>query len=74
MKSYKELVGLEISDARKKLGYWWRCCHCDVNIHLGHYNFERSPCARIELKTKKNVVVSEFHNGYAEFLLKNKPI
>lgn len=70
MKNYKELIGTEITQARKKLGYWWICTHCHVNYSYGWYTFERAPTGRVELQTKDNVVISEQHSAYAEMLLK----
>lgn len=74
MKSYSELIGMEISQVRRKLGYWWICtsCHLVTQCRIGTYSFERAAGAWIELRTENNLVVSETHNFYAEHLLKRE--
>jgi len=59
---FESLIGLEISEAHKRLGRWWvcagLCCH--------DYQFERAAGGYVQLRTnEKNIVVSEHHNGYA---------
>lgn len=72
MKNYKELIGLEIGEAKKELGYWWRSDHCRVVPPYGFYIFRREPGGFIELRTQKNVVTSEHHNSMADFILHRK--
>ncbi len=69
---FKSLVGLEFSEARKRLGYWWLCtsCHCYAPF-AGTYEFERAAGGQVALRTEKNVVVSEHHNTMAEIYQKN---
>lgn len=50
------LIGLDISKARKKLGYWWVCSNCYVNSTIGAYVFNRAGHGRLELHTKNNIV------------------
>lgn len=68
---FKSLIGLEISEVRKRLGYWWRGESCRVNGSTGYYVFERSAGGQVALHTEKNVVVSEYHNIMAEIYQKN---
>lgn len=70
---FKSLIGLEIDDALKKLGYWWTLENCNVNVWSGKgsYYFYRAAGGRLELITKDNFVINEYHNFYAEFLQKN---
>ena len=73
MRSYTELVGLTIGEAKRKLGYWWVCTSTNLDplVGCGTYCFTRSPGGCVQLTTnRKNVVISEHHNGYADFLLK----
>ena len=65
---FKKLLGLNITEAAKKLGYWWRCDYASVNYPVGSYIFRREPCGYIELNTEGNIVVSEHHNGATELL------
>ena len=59
---FKSLTGLEIREACKKLGFWWRM-ECG---RWPYYRFERSAGSILELWTNENnIVVSECHNGYA---------
>lgn len=67
---FESLVGLDISEARKKLGYWWCGASCRVNGSTGHYVFERAAGGQVALRTEKNVVVSEHHNILAEIYQK----
>lgn len=63
---FKSLIGLDISEAKRRLGYWWRCTYSHVNVPVGSYHFERGAGGRVELQTENNVVTSEWHNDYAE--------
>ena len=72
MADFSKLIGLTIDEARKKIGYWWVCEHCQVNPPIGFYNFGRSAGARLELRTNNNVVISEHHNGMAEFYTRHE--
>lgn len=59
---FESLIGLEISEARKRLGYWWRC----TGSHWPLYQFKRAAGGYVQLHTnEKNIVVSEHHNGMA---------
>ena len=54
----KSLIGLEISDAKKMLGYWWILESYFLNNQGGYYCFARSGKGKIQLKTdKKNIVI-----------------
>jgi len=68
---FKSLIGFDISEARKRLGYWWRSESCRVNGSTGYYVFERAAGGQVALRTEKNVVVSEHHNIMAEIYQKN---
>ena len=54
-KSYDGLVGLDIFDAGKKLGYWWRLDSQDVRVgsDTHTYTFERPGVGTIILTTDK---------------------
>lgn len=54
----KMLIGLDISEAKNKLGHWWVCSHCHVNAWTreGVYVFYRAGHGRLELRTKDNIV------------------
>lgn len=67
---FKSLVGLDITEARKKLGHWWVCCSCHVNWGYGSYHFERAAGGRVELNTENNIVTGEYHNFMAEIYQK----
>ena len=68
---FKSLIGLDISEARKRLGYWWRGASCWINCGFGCYTFDRAAGGRVELHTENNTVVSEYHNFMAEIYQKN---
>lgn len=72
---FKSLIGLDISEASKKLGYWWVCNHNWLNWPYGSYSFERAAGGRVELYTEfkggRNEVVREYHNHMAEIYQKN---
>lgn len=68
---FNSLIGLEIHDALKKLGYWWVLENCHVNAWRGSYSFYRAAGGRLELITKDNFVINEWHNFYAEHWQKN---
>lgn len=67
---FKSLVGLDITEASKKLGYWWRCTFSNVNVSFGSYHFERAAGGRVELHTENNTVTGEHHNLMAEIYQK----
>lgn len=67
---FKSLIGLDIEEARKKLGYWWVCTHSSINFTTGFYNFERAAGGYLELRTKNGKVTMEHHNGLAEIYQK----
>ena len=52
------LIGLDITEAKNKLGYWWVCSSCHVNAFTreGVYAFYRAGHGRLELRTKDNIV------------------
>jgi len=59
---FDRLIGIDINEACKKLGYWWRCSFSS----WPYYHFERSAGGRVELRTnEKNIVESVHYNGYA---------
>lgn len=62
---FKGLIGLDIAEARKKLGYWWVCTHSSINYSIGFYNFERAAGGYLELRTQNGKVTMEHHNGLA---------
>ena len=64
-RSYDELVGLDISDARKKLGYWWRLDRQDVRVgsDTHTYTFERPGVGTITLTTDKTGKVIKVLDG-----------
>lgn len=68
---FESLIGLDISEARKKLGYWWRLESYRVNWQTGYYVFDRSAGGQVALRTENNTVVSEHHNIAAEIYQKN---
>jgi hypothetical protein len=68
---FKGLIGLDIAEARRKLGHWWLCTHSSNNYFIGFYTFERAAGGFLELRTdNKNIVTHEFHNGLAELYQK----
>ncbi len=69
MANFKKLIGLDIQEARKKIGYWW----VGTGPYWPKYAFERSAGARLELTTNnENVVVQEWHNHMAEIYTKDE--
>ena len=67
---FESLIGLDISEARKRLGYWWRLESCRVNCQTGYYVFDRPAGGQVALRTENNAVVSEHHNIAAEIYQK----
>lgn len=69
---FKSLIGLDFSEAKKRLGYWWLCTssHCYAPF-TGTYEFERAAGGFVALHIRENVVVSERHNIMAEIYQKN---
>ena len=55
----KSLIGLEISNAKKLLGYWWILESSFLSSQGGYYCFSRSGKGKIQLKTdRKNIVIN----------------
>lgn len=55
----ENLLGLTLSKAEKRLGYWWVLEICGVC----YYRFHKAPNKYIELKTdNNNVVTSVWYN------------
>ena len=54
----ENLLGLTLSEAEKRLGYWWMLESVRVNWPIGWYRFHRAPNKYIELKTDNNNVVT----------------
>ena len=52
----KELVGLDISEAYKKLTPWWVLDHQYVTNGLGHYLFVRAIKGVLDLYTENNKI------------------
>lgn len=69
MANFNKLIGLDIDEARKKIGEWWVCS----GPHWPLYQFERAAGAVLQLRAnEKNVVVSEHHNRMAEFYTRHE--
>ena len=62
---FRSLVGLDISEAKKKLGYWWVCEACQTNPPLAWYHFYRAAGGQVVLHTENNIVKSQLHNRMA---------
>jgi len=57
------LVGLEISEARKFLGYWWVLENQNVRSSGSQYTFSRAGVGKITLYTnEKNIVIQPSNN------------
>lgn len=67
---FKGLIGLDIAEARRKLGYWWVCTHSSNNYPIGFNTFERAAGGYLELRTQNGKVTMEHHNGLAEIYQK----
>ena len=52
----KELIGLDISEAYKKLTPWWVLDNQVVNNGIGHYTFVRAIKGVVELYTENNKI------------------
>ena len=63
---FHSLIGLDIKDAKDKLGYWWSLHNVQLNPSVGFYTFERAAGGHLELRTNNNIVTHEHHNGIAE--------
>lgn len=61
------LIGLDITEVRNKLGYWWVCSHCDVNCWTGKgvYVFNRAGHGRLEVHTQH----TQDENGYQNLVV-----
>ena len=59
---FESLVGIDIDDAKKKLGHKWVLADRAIVGESGWYKFERSLAGTIELHTENNIVTSEYHN------------
>ena len=55
-----ELIGMDISTARRTLGYWWVLDTQNVNCGIGTYIFFRPARGRVELHTENNIVKSVY--------------
>lgn len=73
MKSYekneelrKTFCGMDISDAKKKLGYWWTLDTQNVNsfTRVGSYVFSRKGQGAIKFTTEDNIIVDAEDLGY----------
>ena len=54
----EDLIGLDITEAREKLGYWWVLIWQFVNpVVSSFYRFRRAGYGTIELITESNKVV-----------------
>lgn len=54
----EDLIGLNISDAKKKLGYWYVLEGQHLNSNVGIYQFKRAPGHHVEIHTENNIVTS----------------
>jgi hypothetical protein len=52
----KELIGLDISEACKKLTPWWVLNNQVVNNNNGHYTFVRAIKGVLDLYTENNKI------------------
>lgn len=57
----KELIGLGISDAYKKLTTLWVLNNQVVNNGVGHYTFVRATKGVVELYTENNKIYRVYH-------------
>ena len=53
---YKSLTGMEISEARKALGYWWILEGQSIGVETAVYEFTRAGVGSIALFTIRNIV------------------
>ena len=67
---FKSLVGLDITEARKKLGYWWVLETYQVDFRSGLSDIERADGGQVAVRTENNVIKSESHNIAAEIYQK----
>ena len=59
-----QLIGLEISEAVKRLGYWWALESQNIGSYSSQYNFVRAGAGKITLYTnEKNIVVQTPASG-----------
>ena len=58
--------GMDISDAKKKLGYWWTLDTQNVNsiTRVGSYVFSRKGQGAIKFTTEDNIIVDAEDLGY----------
>jgi len=56
----KELIGMDISTARSRLGYWWLVDGQHLHGNYGFYTFFRCGVGRVELRTELNKVTDAF--------------
>ena len=64
----EELIGLDITEVRQKLGYWWVLCEQFVNVGVPcWYRFERKGKGIIEVRTKDNIVIDIVGNYFNFF-------
>lgn len=59
----ENLLGLTLSEAEKKLGYWWVLDSAYANWPIGMYRYRKAPNKYIELRTdSNNIVTSVWYN------------
>lgn len=58
IKDSKVLIGIEIGNAKKMLGYWWVCSSSYVNAYNGEgiHIFDRIGSGKLEIYTKNNII------------------
>ena len=67
------LIGLEISEAAKMLGYWWVLENQNIGSSGSQYNFTRAGAGKVTLYTnEKNIVVKTSANNILSEKNKNK--
>lgn len=62
----KTFCGMDISDAKKKLGYWWTLDTQNVNSFtcIGSYVFFHKGQGAIKFTTKNNIIVDAENLSY----------
>lgn len=58
--------GMDISDAKRKLGYWWTLDTQNVNpfTRVGTYVFSRKGRGTIKFTTEDSIIVGAEDSGY----------
>lgn len=54
----EDLIGLDISEAKKKLGYWYTLEGSNLNGMAGTYRFNRAPNITVDIRTENNIVTA----------------